>query len=236
MIAYPEIEYYLSTYRLNRYLVATSGDKELAISLYFDSLKLSQFFYPLLSTFEVVLRNSIDQILTAHFNDHSWIMAQRSGFMDDNSLSHRNKNGKIIHKRYMKNEVEKAIQKIQKSGKPTAPKVIAEMKFGFWNAFYDNQYYKLLLGKPIQVFNHLPPNISRSNIFHSLTKIRDFRNRISHNEPICFNGTGLDLMYPENIYGDIIRLLEWIDVDLKQWISPLDNVKSQINYMQNKYY
>ena len=77
---------YLSRPRYNRYLAATANDKERAKKLYNANIRLAQSFHPILSQFEVILRNSLNLKLSAHFGDIDWIINQKSGFMRHNSL------------------------------------------------------------------------------------------------------------------------------------------------------
>ena len=69
---------YLSRPRYNRYLIATENNNGRAQKLYLANIRLAQAFHPILSQFEVVLRNSINTILSAHFADTDWIINQKT--------------------------------------------------------------------------------------------------------------------------------------------------------------
>src|ERR1700712_5245615 len=84
---FADLENYLSSQRLQRYLAAYSGDQDRAIKLYTANIKISQSFFPLLSLLEVILRNQINLKLSMHFGDPDWIINQRTGFMSDPLLS-----------------------------------------------------------------------------------------------------------------------------------------------------
>jgi hypothetical protein len=60
---------YLSRPRHNRYLNATGNDKNRAKRLYNANIKLAQATHPILTQFEVVLRNSLNLQLSSHFID-----------------------------------------------------------------------------------------------------------------------------------------------------------------------
>ena len=47
--------------------------------LYFANLKIAQAFHPLLSSFEVILRNQLHYALARHFSDGNWIINQMLG-------------------------------------------------------------------------------------------------------------------------------------------------------------
>jgi len=86
----------------------------------------------------------------------------------------------------------------------------------------------LLKGSPIKIFSGLPTGIGRKDIHNMLEDIRIFRNRINHNEPICFNGNTLDFITCESIHNSIYQLFKWIDPELIDWISDIDNVIAKI--------
>lgn len=62
--------------------------------LYFANMKIAQAFHPLLSSFEVILRNQLHYALARHFSDGNWIVNQKSGFMVASSLTYTNKRTK----------------------------------------------------------------------------------------------------------------------------------------------
>ncbi len=231
MKEYKIFEKYLSASRIDRYLIAVQLDEELCISLYKTNIKLSNSFYPILGIFEVVLRNEIDKVLVKYFNDSDWILNQQKGFMIAPELSYKDSfNGRFIKNRYIYNSVENTKIKLNnKSTQINSNRIIAEQSLSFWTEMFEKKYYKLLKGRPIQIFNNLPPYISRVDILNKLTKIRKFRNRIYHNEPICFNEDIVDLQGPMNIYYSIIDILNWINPETLILLNDVDEVPRNIS-------
>lgn len=221
----------LSTQRIDRYYVATGNSKPKAVKLYKANLKIAQSFHPLLGILEVILRNKINTILTAHFVDSDWIINQKMGFMNDPSLRHHDRRtNKIVTNNYLKSSVEKTEQRMRKLRIPiSSGKIIADQSLGFWTDLFEVHHYRLLRGRPIQIFNHIPSGHGRSDVTLRLNKIRQFRNRINHNEPICFNGINIDFSYVEEIYNSILEILSWIDPDLIFWITDIDSVNVKIS-------
>ncbi|HAK75530.1 MAG TPA: hypothetical protein DCM71_01130 [Runella sp.] len=221
---------YFSNARVNRYSIATGNSNSKAIKLYKANLKIAQSFHPLLGILEVILRNGINDVLTLHFSDPNWIVNQKSGFMSDPSLTLIDKRtGQKKTNDFLKREVNKAEQRLRKTGTTiTSGKIIAEQTLGFWTDLFEAHHYKLLKGKPIQIFSNIPKGYGRKDINNALTKIRRFRNRINHNEPICFAGNSINFTLTIEIYDSIIDVLSWIDPQLVILVKDLDKVKKTI--------
>jgi len=202
-------------------VTACSGDNARALQFYKANLKIAQAFHPLLGLLEVVLRNQINLVLSAHFSDNDWIINQRTGFMSDSSLSRS--------RFYLRTEVDNAINRLsRKRVRITSGKVIADLHFGFWTALFETYHYSLLRGKPIQILTKLPPAHGRKEILAALTLIREFRNRINHNEPVCFRGNSIDFTEAVKTYKALQRMLRWIDVRLLEWTRDLNRVIEEI--------
>lgn len=215
---------HFSKIRFERYLIATENDINRAIKLYKNNLRVSQSFLPLLGILEVILRNEINSQLINHFGDEDWIINQQTGFMKDPKLTYI-KDGRLFHNHFLKNSIDKSIIKFtKKKVKITSGKIIADQDFSFWTELFELTYYKILKGKPIQIFNKLPTGYGRKDVLHRITEIRKFRNRISHNEPICFIEHNKNLSYTEEIYNYIIELLLWINPELLKFTSDIDHI------------
>lgn len=218
--------------RVSRYQKAANGDKKKAMAMYYANARLAQAFLPLISFFEVVLRNQLHYALAHHFNDIMWLVDQKNGFMSNPSLTHVvKKTGKVKVNDFLKKEVERSEKSlIQKHRNVTAGRVIAELNFGFWNSLYETHHYALLKGIPGTIFRSLPSGIGRKEINLRIREIRNLRNRISHNEPLCFKDKAFDLTYVNEMYTMISDFLSWIDPQIINSLNKedLDKVSSQI--------
>lgn len=218
---YLKLEHFLSQARLNRFLIATNNSKSRAKKLYRANLRVSQSFYPVLNLFEIFLRNAINEQITSHFQDQNWIIHEKSGFMNNRSLR--------SSRYYLKNSVIKSERKIRRTGGiVTSGKIIAEQSFGFWTSLFDTHHYRLLRGTIIHCFPNKPSYVNRSIINQKLNYIREFRNRIYHNEPICFQGITVDFTEANNIRNYIYELLEWMDSDLVSYVNYFDGITGKI--------
>lgn len=230
MNEYEIFEKYLSAPRIERYLLAAKSNRQSCINLYKSNLNISKAFHPVLGLFEVVLRNKISHALSRHFNDEDWIINQQSGFMIDSSLDYINDRGvKIETNRFIYNSVKRAEQKLLNRSIPiNSNRLIAEQSMSFWTELFEKKYYKILKGRPIKIFEKLPNDISRVNISNRLNKIRRFRNRINHNEPICFEGLNVALTIPIETLEAIITLLKWINPETLKLLEEFNDVENEI--------
>lgn len=195
---------YLSRPRINRYLSATGNDNLRAKRLYNANVRLAQAFHPILTQFEVVRRNSLNQQLSNYFGDTDWILNQKLGFMNSNSLRHSNY--------FLKRSVQKSENKLTNRGIPiTSGKIISDQIFGFWVALYLSHHYMLIGGEPIRIFVNKPKSEDRAKIYSKLDAIRGFRNRTNHCEPICFAGNNIDCSRALDIRTKLYNLIQWIE-------------------------
>jgi len=227
---YSKIQYYFSHSRINRYYEASNKSKNHAVNLYFLNLNVSKSFNPVLSIFEVILRNKLNYTLSSLFNNTNWIIDEKVGFMNDLSLINSKNRNENKTNFYLLQEILNSEKKLKKSNIPiTSCKIISEQSFGFWTCFFDLNYYKILKGSPIKIFKYLPSNVGRKEISDNINKIRRFRNRINHNEPICFNKNKIDFSEAIEVHNSILNLLQWIDPEIIDFINPIDNVLDTIN-------
>ena len=91
---YKKVVRLYSNSRVAKYYRATNRNKNKAVMLYFANMKIAQAFHPLLSSFEVILRNQLHYALAHHFSDGNWIINQKTGFMIAPSLTYTNKRKK----------------------------------------------------------------------------------------------------------------------------------------------
>ncbi|MCG8894713.1 hypothetical protein G1K73_13275 [Tenacibaculum finnmarkense] len=217
---YKDLELFLSKERLDRFLIATERSEADAIALYEKNIKVSKAFYPVLNLFEIFFRNIINENVSKTFNNKDWILTVNSGFMNHKSLS---------KSYFLKNSVLKAKKRIRKNGsKVTYSNVIAEQNLGFWTSFFDSNSFGLTKGIPLKCFPNKPKLEKRETIKIKLDNIRDFRNRIYHNEPICFSGKTVNFDKAIKIKNDIYDLLLWMNADFIYYNSYFEEIEKEI--------
>lgn len=98
------------------------------------------------------------------------------------------------------------------------PKLIAELTLGFWVSLLNSEYEKVLWKHLRRAFPYMPKNMrQRKNVSAPLNTIRAFRNRIFHNESICWN-----LNRVADIHKELLLVMEWINQDIPEWIAAFD--------------
>jgi hypothetical protein len=216
------INKYFSRPRQNRYLIATGNNKERAKRLYNANIRLAQSFHPILTQFEVVLRNSLNLQLCSYFVDDDWIINQKNGFMNNGSLRQSHY--------FLKKSVQKTENELNRRGIPiTSGKIISDQTFGFWIALFLSHHYSLIGGQPIQVFINKPAIEDRASIYSKLDEIRKFRNRVNHCEPLCFKENIIDCNLTLRIRLMIYDLIRWIEPDLIPFFENIDNIQNKVN-------
>ncbi len=122
---------------------------------------------------------------------------------------------------------------------PTGKAIIAELSFGFWTTLFTKKYFLLLNRDPIRAFSKQRPQGTTWDIINAkLTRVRVFRNRVYHYEPLCFQkGSSNILCFSQlnEIHTDILELLTWIDPSLTQWVVEVDLVQEKLKKLQRKY-
>jgi len=212
---------YLSGPRYNRYLIATTNNKIRAQRLYTANIRLAQAFHPVLTQFEVVIRNSLNIKLSTYFGDPDWIINQKTGFM-------RNPTLRMSHF-FLKTCVQKTENKLTRRSIPiTSGKIISDQTFGFWLAFFLGHHYSLVGGQPIHIFAYKPAIEDRASIYSKLDEIKNFRNRVNHCEPLCFVGHSISCNDAIRIQSLLYNLIEWIDPELLPFFKKIDNISNVV--------
>jgi hypothetical protein len=212
-----------SQMRFNRYLQACNGNVDNAVSLYKYNIQASQALYPLISVLEVALRNGIDRVLIKHFSDNNWLLTKRHEFAYHHNMVYKDSRGNIVSDEFFAARLKKTEDKLSYYGVSiTHNKLMAELTFGFWVKFFDTSAIKVLRGVPLDAFVNKPHK--KLALVHShLNAVVALRNRIAHNEPICFNNAGnICLSTIDSYETNMLEALGWLDADLKHWSNKLN--------------
>ena len=83
--------------------------------------------------------------------------------------------------------------------------MVASFTFGFWTYLFTRRNYRIGGKTLLKIFPDKAHGLKQTDIYRQLTAIREFRNRIAHHEPICFNAAcSIDTRYAKEHY-ELIR-------------------------------
>ncbi|MBQ3536937.1 MAG: hypothetical protein IJA57_09295, partial [Alistipes sp.] len=69
----------------------------------------------------------------------------------------------------------------------------------------------------------------RKNVSAPLNNFRAFRNRVFHNEPICWSKA-----YIDNMHKEILQVLYWINKDIPTWLKGFDTVDEVLEMISKR--
>jgi hypothetical protein len=213
-----------------KYFNATGNDPQKAIELYKCNIQLSQAMYPLISILEVGLRNAIDSVLRSYLSSSNWILEGKRGFMVHPDMTYFDQ--KLRRKRadnFLVNKIIKLEERYAYDGLVlTHNKIVGDIGFGFWIKLLDAKPISILKAAQLSAFKNRSGKIQET--YCKLNDIRVLRNRISHQEPICFNKQGkLCISSIKKNYAKVLEAIHWIDNDLLVWSVNFDTVQSVID-------
>lgn len=223
---YSDFASIMTNARMNRYLLACSGNTRKAMTLYRKNLQLSQELFTVISCFEVALRNAIDATISGSLgNDWLKNAAAPSGIFDTPRC------------RLTRENIKDAISKLYVY---SHFKLVAELGFGFWRFMFAQNQFNATGRILLKVFPSKPkstPTIQYNNvyIFNQLAKLNDIRNRIAHHEPICFlpGEPIIDTTYARQHYDLILELFQWMQIDEEALLYGLDHIQTICNEIDN---
>ncbi len=201
-----EFEKLISKPRFERYLLACQNNPEKAVELYKQNIQKSMKMYELLSIFEIILRNKIDEHYQNKYlkeiGSENWLKfaASDNGFYDHfQTLKTKESitNGIIsLGKNYSHN------------------KLIAELNFGFWRFQFAPKEFRAAGSSLHHIFVKRPKGTNHTVIYNKLRLINNIRNRIAHYEPICFDSGGNNVsdFYIQSHQNEIFNLLDWMGI------------------------
>jgi len=219
---FSEFQNVLSSFRLNRYLTAVSGNTKKAMTLYRLNLRLSQELFTIVSCFEIALRNKIDyHYINLKGNDWLKESSDPGGMFSSRNCG---KTPNII------------LQGLRKLTVYSHHKLISEMEFGFWRYLFAPHQFRAGGQTLLAIFPAKPRstpmmNYNHNYVFRNLEKINNLRNRIAHHEPICFlpGHNDKDITYASERYNLIIQFFQWMQVDESALLYGLDHVNDICN-------
>jgi hypothetical protein len=261
---------HISTPRLDSYKALGITHHDQLIRAYHWNIALSCAIYPALQTLEVTLRNALDHAVITHHQptataplaslkgDPFWfekmvISVQnayiarlkpypKSFWIDATGTRIKFGPGESII-------IDTRKEASKEKSVVTAQDIISRVSFGFWTNFFSKTYdditNKHLLWPDMfaHVFPNAPAGFSYTDVHEIFKRIRLFRNRLSHHEPIwkffhrspngSINysqpvfGLNASLSLVQKQYDEILELIRWMSLDTYQMFV---DAKMDINF------
>lgn len=198
----------LSAPRFATYLQARGGDRADALALYRWNIEVSSAFLVPLHVLEVTLRNAIvEAIEGVHGGTWPW----SAGFI-------RSLPNPPAPNYSPTRDLRALCQKHQ-----TAGKIIADLKFVFWEKMLTSRHQGRLWGNAFPVVFPNAPQVlggsaqNRADLRNDVEEIRKLRNRIAHHEPIFTRALHDDL-------DRMVRAVRWRCDTTADWLLGIDPV------------
>ena len=214
--ALTELESTFSPERFSTYLQETGGNREKAIHLYVWNTSISAAFYGPLQSLEIILRNALHNRLSERYGPN-WY---------ENPDMELN-----VHHR---GQIDKAKARLRQGNHTipnviTAPRIIANLSFGFW-VFLLQRRYNQRLWRPTlrKAFPHVE-RITSQEVYDFLEDLHELRNRIAHHEPI-FSEARHRL---RERHRNILKIIGWISPHQKDWVAAHSRVEEILNLPQD---
>lgn len=199
----------LSAARSATYITAAGGDTVKAMELYGWNARISAAFMVPAHFAEVTTRNAAADVLTSTYGaDWPW----------DASFE-RSLPSPVQGYRPRQDLVQ------TRARQATTGKVIAELRFAFWQSLFTARHdTRLWNGHIANAFPFAAPMSApslRSRVYTDLDAIRQLRNRIAHHEPV----------FTRDLLGDLNRMLDLVELRspaTAQWVRALEEVTQTI--------
>lgn len=209
------MERLFSAGRLTRFYQMAGQDAAEAAALYAGNIQLSESLYPSLAVAEIVLRNAVHRQLSYLFATPDWYeqLGRRAGLADLQPALDKAQNYILDRREAL-----------------SADKVVAELTFGFWVTLFNRTYEDVLWKQLRLTFAHLPKaERQRATVSVVLNAVRTLRNRVYHNEPICWR---LPVLAQQ--HAQIRQLIGWIEPQLLPWLHAFDRFPAVIQTQQQR--
>ncbi len=210
----------VSSARFQRYLNA-AGDIKRGMKLYRANILLSQKMYGIIGIFEIILRNSIDR----------YMITKKGGTWLEDSV-------KVGGCFYGQSGCEDTVESVTKAiknlnSKYTHDNLISKLTLGFWTYQFATKEYAAANSNLLDIFINRDFGTRQKDIFKSLFKINDTRNRVAHYEPICFKENTINTDRTLRRYQLILELMGWLGCNNKKLFYGVNGVKSAIHKVDN---
>lgn len=194
---FPAIEAAIEGRRIDRYMAAAKGDRNLAWRYYVWNGDLCEAFYLPLHVVEIVVRNAIHKALVQRRGPDWW---SDSTFRRVLSSYHLSELDRVIKQ-----------EKLQHRAQMTDHHLVSALTFGFWEALTTVRFERMLWPTGIQAHFPNSGNATRQELHDQIEAQRRWRNRMAHHRAIFDKR-------PSKRYSDAVALIRWVSSETADWI------------------
>ena len=181
------------------------AEPHITLTRYLWNMALCESLYSPLQMVEVGLRNALQRALENHFLTAQWY--DKSACCE-------------LLTKTQKSQISNAKENLQRLSKPVSPgRMVAELTFGFWTAFFNKHYAQSRDIVHIATLTFCAAPKSQRDLQtlnRRLTRLRELRNRVFHHERII-HWTNLDEQH-----ASLLEVIGWIAPELRELAEALD--------------
>ena len=111
--------------------------------------------------------------------------------------------------------------------------MVSSLTMGFWTMLFSKNRYKRGGKTLLRIFPNKIKGKNQADVYRDLTHIREFRNRIAHHEPICFDGSGnISTSFARNHYLLICEYISYMGQcpgNVIRWAEKPDEIMNKID-------
>lgn len=201
-----QAEKWLSQPRFQNFLTAAGGDHDSAVALYLWNAEISAAILGTLHHVEVLLRNAIDCRFPASDPERQISICSAETWLTDPRIL-----GDLGREK-----VNEAIARLTgETRRPTRPRLVASLTFGFWSALFAGRYEDLWRSDLRVVFPN--GNGKRNQVRSALSRVQQLRNQTAHHEAIF----GRNL---EKDHEVMLEIAGFIDGDARDYIGNISRI------------
>jgi hypothetical protein len=181
------------------------------------SLSIYASFYPRFYLLELTLKTRLYNLLKNKLGDDWFTLRLKA----EDPLFEEEK--KFILRRKPKNF------KLKDNG------LLVESALGFWVEFFNKRLYKESKGIPILIFENLPAEIKRKEIYQKLNSVKEFRNKLYHSRiPPVSSIEALPFIQELKLHAqDLQALLDWFG-ELPEAIVDTHDITEKIKTLEKE--
>jgi hypothetical protein len=197
---------WLSEPRYRNFLSAAEGDHAAAVELYLWNAEVSAAILGTLHHVEVFLRNTIDRQFPAGATERQISICNPDIWLTDPA---------ILEDRGREKVNEAIARLMNQSRRPTRPRLVASLTFGFWAALFAGRYEDLWRSN----LRHAFPNGDgrRNSVRKATARIIQLRNQTAHHEAIFGRNLSKD-------HETMLEVTGWIDEEARDYIAGISQV------------